>query len=85
MKEVYFLEGEGVEKKILEKALTRAGIQYLTEGLFPMIKITGNKNYDYYHSDSAPIRNFGSIYELVRFLDLEGSLLFEIFSVIIDK
>ena len=66
------LEGEGVEKKVLEKALSRAGYSISNKGPFPKIKITGTKNYDYYHSDSDPIRNFGSIYDLVRFLDMEG-------------
>lgn len=69
-----YLEGEGIKKHWVEKAINRAGFSVSEDKTIPYITIRDTKNCDYLLTSHNLVRQFGTIYDLVTFLSKENLL-----------
>jgi iron complex transport system ATP-binding protein len=73
-----FLEGDGeFERHWIKKALQRAGFSISEKQTIPYITITGTGKCNYLVTEQHSVRQFVSIYTLIRFLSKEYSFTVE--------
>jgi iron complex transport system ATP-binding protein len=66
-----YVEGKGIKKHWTEKAINRAGFSVSDVKTSPYIKVPGNENGKWILSSNKTSMEFGSVYELVRWLGRE--------------
>jgi iron complex transport system ATP-binding protein len=66
-----YLEGEGIKKHWTKKAINRAGFSVSAEKTIPYITVPDSKKCEYLLTSGKSVRQFESVYDLVRFLTKE--------------